>query len=71
MAEKRYMNEAAKNIRNKLAAIRLQGYREDSSNTPPLLYLLGYDGFRYPEQVEALLINAIHLAIHNQADREL
>lgn len=71
MAEKRYMNEAAKNIRNKLAAIRLQGYREDSSNTLPLLYLLGYDGFRSPEQVEALLIKAIHHAIHNQDDREL
>ena len=42
MAEKRYMNEAAKNIRKKLTEIRRQGYREDPSNTPPLLYLLGY-----------------------------
>ena len=71
MAEKRYMNEAAENIRNKLTEIRRQGYREDPSNTPPLLYLLGYDGFRSPEQVEALLIKAIHHAIHNQDDREL
>lgn len=70
MAEKRYMNEAAENIGNKLTAIRLQGYREDPSDTPPLLYLLGYDGFRSPEQVEALLIKAIHHAIHNQDDRE-
>ena len=71
MAEKRYMNEAAENIRKKLTEIRRQGYREDPSNTPPLLYLLGYDGFRSPEQVEALLIKAIHHAIHNQDDREL
>ena len=71
MAEKRYMNEAAENIRNKLTEIRRQGYREDPSDTPPLLYLLGYDGFRSPEQVEALLIKAIHHAIHNQDDREL
>ena len=71
MAEKRYMNEAAENIGNKLTEIRRQGYREDPSDTPPLLYRLGYDGFRSPEQVEALLIKAIHHAIHNQDDREL
>ena len=71
MAEKRYMNEAAENIGNKLTEIRRQGYREDPSDTPPLLYLLGYDGFRSPEQVEALLIKAIHHAIHNLDDQEL
>ena len=71
MAEKRYMNEAAEKIGNKLTEIRRQGYREDPSDTPPLLYRLGYDGFRSPEQVEALLIKAIHHAIHNQDDREL
>lgn len=71
MAEKRYMNGAAENIGKKLTEIRRQGYREDPSDTPPLLYRLGYDGFRSPEQVEALLIKAIHHAIHNQDDREL
>lgn len=65
------MNQAAENIGKKLTAIRLQGYREDPSDTPPLLYLLGYDGFRSPEQVEALLIKAIHHAIHNLDDQEL
>ena len=67
MAEKRYMNEAAENIRNKLTEIRRQGYREDPSDTPPLLYLsVCYSSARIAQRI--FVERALPFCAHSSAE---